>query len=285
VLPDGFTLGPMSPEEVAVLDDWAADEGWNPGLADLVIAWELEPDAFIALRRGDDLAGGGTIFSYGSRFGFMGLFIMRPELRGAGLGTILWHRRLELLRARLEQNATIGMDGVFAMVPFYERGGFSLAYRDLRFEGVATGVADPAAIRLGAADLAELARFDSFHFPAPRAGFLERWLTQPGGHAVGLRERDVLVAYGVSRPCRSGHKLGPVFADRADLAERVVADLISRVEGGRVQIDIPEPNEAGLELAGRFGLTESFGCARMYHGPAPGLPLQRIFGVTSLEFG
>jgi hypothetical protein len=35
----------------------------------------------------------------------------------------------------------------------------------------------------------------------------------------------------------------------------------------------------------KFGLTEVFGCARMYHGAAPDLPIKRIFGVTSFEFG
>jgi len=52
-----------------------------------------------------------------------------------------------------------------------------------------------------------------------------------------------------------------------------------------VQLDVPEPNEAGIRLAVKFGLKEVFGCARMYHGATPNLPIGRIFGVTSFEFG
>src|SRR3954447_21655504 len=88
-LPAGLSLGAMRRDEADILVGWAADEGWNPGKADIGIAWATDPEAFIALRRGSELAGGGTIFSYDGRFGFMGLFIVRRELRGAGLGAQL----------------------------------------------------------------------------------------------------------------------------------------------------------------------------------------------------
>jgi len=48
---------------------------------------------------------------------------------------------------------------------------------------------------------------------------------------------------------------------------------------------VPEANPAGVALAQRAGLREVFGCARMYRGPQPDVPVGRIFGVTSFEFG
>jgi GNAT superfamily N-acetyltransferase len=284
-LPAGFAIGRMRRDEVPVLEGWAADEGWNPGLADLGIAWETDPAAFIALRRGEELAGAGTILSYGDRFGFMGLFIVRRDLRGRGLGAALWHHRLDRLRKRLRPGAPIGMDGVFELVPFYAKGGFVLAYRDLRFDGVAAGEADRDAVSLAEAGFDAIDDYDRRHVPAPRSAFLGRWLEQPGAHVVALREQGAVVGYGVARPCHSGYRIAPVFADRPDLAERVVAHLMSCVAGEPVQLDVPEPNRPGLELAARFSLVESFGCARMYFGPDPRLPVERIFGVTSFEFG
>ncbi len=280
-----LSLGPMRRDEVATLGGWAADEGWNPGKADLDIAWDIDPDAFIALRRGAELVGGGTIFSYAGLFGFMGLFIVRKDLRGDGLGAQLWHYRLKRLQARLSPGAVIGMDGVFAMVPFYARGGFALAYRDLRFQGIANGSADPQVQLLDEASFATIDRFDRAHVPAPRIAFLRRWMFQPGAHAAGLFERDELIGYGIARPARTGFKIGPVFAARPDAAERIIGSLMSRFPGQQMQLDVPEPNEAGTRLAMKFGLKEVFGCARMYHGPAPDLPVERIFGVTSFEFG
>ena len=92
-LPIGYTLAPMRDEDINQLAEWAAIEGWNPGRSDLAIARRIDPNAFIALRDGDQLVGGGTVFRITPSFGFMGLFIIRADRRGAGLGRALWHHR------------------------------------------------------------------------------------------------------------------------------------------------------------------------------------------------
>ena len=38
MFPAGFTIEAMRQDEASTLGCWAADEGWNPGLADLEIA-------------------------------------------------------------------------------------------------------------------------------------------------------------------------------------------------------------------------------------------------------
>ncbi len=284
-LPAGFAITPMREAETKVLDDWAAAEGWNPGLGDLRIAWQTEPEAFVALREGGRLAGGGTIYSYDGQFGFMGLFIMRADLRRQGLGAVLWHWRRDTLLRRVRQGAAIGMDGVFDMVPFYEKGGFKPAYRDLRYQGIAAGQSSKRVVTLSPSAFEAIGAYDRPFFPAPRAAFLKGWLSQSGTHIAGIREDGEIVAYGVARPCRVGFKIGPLFADRADLAADVLGDLLARICGNQVQIDVPEPNGAGLAIVESLGLSMTFGCVRLYHGPDPRLPVDRIFGVTSLEFG
>jgi GNAT superfamily N-acetyltransferase len=280
-----LSLGPMSRDEADILAGWAADEGWNPGKADIAIAWDTDPEAFIALRKGSDLVGGGTIISYGSLYGFMGLFIVRRDQRGDGIGGQLWRFRLKRLQDRLAPGAAIGMDGVFAMVPFYERGGFVFAHNEVRYEGLARGTLDPKVRRLDPTMFDQIDRFDRAFVPAKRSSFLQRWIFQPGAHAVGLTEKDQLVGYGVARPARTGFKVGPVFAQRPDIAERLVSSLLAYIPGQQVQIDVPEPNQAGTDLVKGFGLREVFGCARMYHGAKPNLPIENIYGVTSFEFG
>lgn len=285
MLPANLSIGPMRRDEADILAGWAADEGWNPGKADITIAWDSDRDAFVALRNGDDLAGGGTIFSYDELFGFMGLFIIRRDLRGEGLGRQLWTYRLKRLQARLAPGAYIGMDGVFAMVPFYERGGFKFAYKDVRFQGVAQGTPDAEVQRLDPSIFAIVDRFDRSHFPAPRTSFLQRWIFQPGACALGMFEKGELAGYGVARPARMGYKIGPLFASRPDVAQRLVTSLMAHFAGEQVQLDVPGSNEAGIRLASGLGLKEVFGCARMYYGGTPNLPIERIFGVTSFEFG
>jgi hypothetical protein len=284
-LPANFSIGQMREDEVATLGDWAAAEGWNPGLSDLEVAWKTDPEAFIALRDGDVLAGGGSIFSYSGDFGFMGLLIMRADLRKQGLGKVLWQWRRDRLLARLKPGAGICMDGVFDMVPFYERGGFKSAFRDVRFEGTAVGTSEPTAALLDSGDFPEIAVYDRAFVPAVREAFLARWITAPGVVTVGIRENGKLAGYGVARPCRAGFKIGPLFADRPEIAERIARHLMARIPGEHVQMDLPEANPAAVVMAERFGFKMSFGCMRLYYGQQPALPIGRTFAVTSLEFG
>ncbi len=268
-----------------MLDGWAAAEGWNPGLSDIDIAWAHDPDAFIALRKDGALAGGGAIIGYDGAAGFMGLFIMRAELRRQGLGRILWHERLRRLRARLQPGAPVGMDGVFEMAPFYTAGGFSYLYRDLRFEGTAAGALDPAAIPLDQIPWPDLAAYDARVSGLKREGFMRAWLEQKGGHGFALCEAGAIAGYGFLRPCRVGFKLGPLYANDAATARRLLHSLLSAAQGAQVQIDVPEPNSAALGLVNELGWQNPFGCARMVYGIPPAAQVERIFGVTSFEFG
>ena len=52
-----------------------------------------------------------------------------------------------------------------------------------------------------------------------------------------------------------------------------------------VFIDIPAPNSHAKALVERYGMTSVFPTARMYRGHAPVLPLERIYGLTTLELG
>ena len=138
---------------------------------------------------------------------------------------------------------------------------------------------------MGPPDFAEIETYDRAFFPVLRAAFLEGWLSQGGAHTAGIRENGKIAAYGVARPCRAGFKIGPLSQNSADLAADVLEELLARIAGHQVQIDVPEPNGAGLAIVKRLGLSMTFGCVRLYHGPDPGLPVDRIFAVTSLEFG
>lgn len=285
MLPQNYAVEQMNQAEVSQLAEWAREEGWNPGRSDLALAWDFDPKAFIALREGRELVGGGTILSYGGLYGFMGLFIMRKDKRGLGLGRELWLTRRDLLKSRLQPNASIGMDGVFNMAAFYQRGGFEFAHRDLRFQGLAKGLVQPDLVNLNSVPFNQLAAFDSGFVPAPRAEFLQAWIQQPDAIGLALLGDQGLKGYGLARPCQQGFKIGPLFAHSALEAEQILLGLLAEIAGEQVQIDIPEPNQPGLALAAKCGLEESFGCARMYLGSRPNLPLEQIFGLTSFEFG
>ena len=276
----------MKRGELDQIIDWAADEGWNPGLHDADVFWAADPDGFIVAEKDGHLIGGGSIVSYEGRFGFMGLFIMHPEHRGKGLGGQLWHQRLKRLIQRLNSPPLIGMDGVFNMQDWYSQGGFRFVARDLRYEGIAQSHG-PSGVTVDVSDapFSLLDDYDAAHFPARRSRFLQNWIRYPGSIGKAVFSDNKLQAYGLIRPCREGFKVGPLFADDLSLASHVFHDLSSCVPGEKIFLDVPEDNPAALTLVQTEDMREVFGCARMYYGEAPRLPIHEVFGVTTFELG
>lgn len=280
----------MTRAEADQLVEWAAGEGWNPGLHDAEIFWATDPEAFIAAEAEDQLVGGGAITAYGQEYGFMGFFIVRPEFRGRGYGDILWHARKERLLGRIGPGKAIGMDGVFAMQSYYAKGGFAFAYRNLRFrlDGPLAVKTDTSRIELVPATevtFAQLATYDRKCFPADRPTFLTAWISQEHARAIAAYRDGKLAGYGVIRRCREGCKIGPLFADDSAVAEALLTELYPFAGGGSIFLDVPEINAAGMALVERLGMSEVFGCARMYLGPRPSIDEAKIFGVTTLELG
>jgi ribosomal protein S18 acetylase RimI-like enzyme len=286
MMADDMHIRRMTRDELDTLVEWAAREGWNPGLHDAEVFWNTDPDGFVAAEMSGELIGGGSIVAYGRRYGFMGFFIMRPDCRGLGLGNRLWNKLKRRLSARLDAGASIGLDGVFNMREYYARDGFRFVCRDLRFEG--RGFESPyseCVVEASALPFERIDVYDRQHFPAPRSGFLRDWIRRPRGHALAAMEADAIRGYAVMRPCRTGHKIGPLFAANASVAEQLLVALASRVPGEPIFLDVPEVNRDALALVARHGMKEVFGCARMVLGPIPKLPDAEIFGATTFELG
>lgn len=281
----------MTRSEVDELVSWAAHEGWNPGLGDGEIFWRTDAEAFVAAELGGELIGGGTITSYAGEFGFMGFFIVKPEYRSRGLGNIIWHARRERLISRLQPGTPIGMDGVFTMQDYYARGGFVFSHRNLRFrtdnpcEPARPAAQNEHIVPLAKLPFDQLAAYDRHCFPAPRSQFLQDWIMQSTGLALAYHRDGKLQGYGVIRQCREGCKLGPLFADDADIADVLFTQLAAFAAGGPLFLDAPENNPAAMALVRQHNMTEVFGCARMYLGEPPALKHERIYGVTTFELG
>lgn len=281
----------MTRSEVDELVEWAAREGWNPGLHDAGLFWATDPEAFIAADLDGEMIGGGAITSYNGEFGFMGFFIVRPEYRGRGFGDTLWHARRKRLLQRLKPGASIGLDGVFEMQSYYAKGGFVFSHRDMRFQTditdrpVGSQDEDEHIIPLAEVPFDHVLEYDRTCFPAARPNFLKGWISQPDALALGYLHDGKLKGYGVVRRCRDGCKIGPLFADDAEVAEALYAPLSGFAAGGPLFLDAPENNPAAMSFVAQHGMTEVFGCARMYLGPAPVLSHERIFGVTTFELG
>ena len=180
----------------------------------------------------------------------------------------------------------MGMDGVFAMQPFYAKGGFEFSHRDLRMEGMGTARAFSEKIsQIAAADVDRINIFDRGYFGYERKTFLQGWLAMKESRALQYVEAGETKGYGVVRKCQKGYKMGPLFADDYDIADQLFRAMSTFAKGESIFLDVPEINENGMKLAKSNNMKECFGCARMYYNQAPQLPYDKIFGVTSFELG
>ena len=133
--------------------------------------------------------------------------------------------------------------------------------------------------------LATVAEYDRALFPASRHRFLHCWRRREHREGIALVDNGAVRGYGVIRACRTGFKIGPLFADSPDIADLLFRGLTAKAPGQPVFLDCPEPNQAAIDLATRYGLSPVFQTARMYRGAAPELPLSRMYGITTLELG
>ena len=278
-----YTIRTMTRQEVDIAIDWAVAEGWNPGLYDADCFYAADPKGFLVGLLGDEPIATVSVVKYGDSFGFLGFYIVKPEYRGKGYGIQIWNAGLAYLRGR-----NIGLDGVVAQQNNYKKSGFTLAYRNIRYQGTGGGYfpIGSGIVQLSTIPFDEICEYDKPFFPDNRIQFLKRWIDQPRSTAIGILRNHKLAGYGVLRICRSGYKVGPLFADSPEFADHLFLALKTHVpEGAPVFLDTPTVNSAAVDLAKRHNMMVAFETARMYTGKSPDLPISRLFGVTTFELG
>lgn len=281
-----LTFRPLTFEEFQTLVYWASLEGWNPGLQDAQLFWATDPEGFYGYFEKETLIAGGSLVSYDAQFGFMGFFIVRPEYRAQGIGRTLWYQRRNTLLSRLHPEAAIGMDGVVAMQPFYQKGGFTIAYRDERYEMIGSLYPlHPSVQPVSAPDWPAICALDLQCFGVGRQHFLKLWLEASNAKAFKYSDTHGLQGFAVIRKCQKGYKIGPLFAKNAVVAEALYERCLSDAVGEPVYLDIPVCNAAAVALVAKYKATYVFECARMYYGKPPQMAVEKVYGLTSFELG
>ena len=282
---DRLEIRPLTREEMALPIEWAAREGWNPGLYDANCFYAADPAGFLVGELDGEPIGCISAVRYGDEFGFIGLYIVLPEFRGRGCGMQLWRAAIERLAGR-----NVGLDGVVAQQANYARSGFHLAFRNVRYQGavgrVVSGGLSRGVVAASTLPFAELAAYDRTIFPASREAFLRAWLEQPEAGGFAAIDGDVLRGYAVVRRCRLGWKIGPLAANDLPTARRLYdAAALHAGAGATLFLDVPATNDAARQLVEELAMKPAFETARMYTGAAPAVELSKLFGVTSFELG
>ncbi|MEM8957732.1 MAG: GNAT family N-acetyltransferase [Pseudomonadota bacterium] len=270
-------IAAMTLEELELVLDWAAAEGWNPGLADAAAFHAADPEGFLLKTVNGQPAAAISVVNHSPDFAFLGLYIAAPEFRGQGHGWDVW--QAGLARAG---NRTIGLDGVPAQQANYARSGFAPSGRTIRYSGRMPSEAPEKLRGLSERDLPTLLRQDARTHGVSRARFLEPWLRGTECRRTAVVEEADHLAFATVRRCRAGLKIGPLVAKTDDAARALLGGLS---DGTDVLVDVPETSTQLVDLLEQAGFSPVFETARMYLGPPPPSVPPRLHAVATLELG
>lgn len=278
-----YKIQVASRKELDIAVDWAAQEGWNPGLYDSEAFYATDPQGFYMGFLGNEPISSVSVVAYDDKFGFLGFYIVKPEHRGKGYGLQLWNEALKHLPTQ-----NIGLDGVVVQQENYKKSGFKLAFGNVRYEGKGTKdkINDQNIVPLSQISSKQLIQYDNQVFPTSRETFLKTWIRQPESLSLAYVKDGELMGYGVVRKCRTGYKVGPLFANDKEIANSLFQQMRSFVSNGSpIFLDVPEVNKPAVELAESYQMRPMFQTARMYTKNPPKIEINKIFGVTTFELG
>lgn len=266
-------------DELELVLGWAAAEGWNPGRDDARAFLSADPEGFFLATDGELPVGSISVVNHNEAFAFLGLYIMRPEYRGRGIGYRLWQHALKHAGGRV-----VGLDGVPEQQANYEKSHFVHASGTTRFSGAPApkdvGDLRPATPR----DVPELIEMEAFASGYRKANYLETWFAGASSRVTYLREIDGRISGAATvRGCVDGAKVGPLLASDAQTADDLLCHA-AKIFGPKVTVDVPAGSNGLAELCLRRGLVPGFNTARMYKGPAPNTRSE-FYAVASLELG
>ncbi|HOO31553.1 MAG TPA: GNAT family N-acetyltransferase [Thermotogota bacterium] len=272
----------MTVEDLKEVINWAEAEGWNPGIYDAECFFNTDHSGFYTGEVDGEMVSAISIVKYKNHFAFLGLYLVKPEYRGNGFGIDLWNHAIGL-----HGTYNIGLDGVSEQQANYRKSGFMFAHRNIRYRGIKSEITRSVqSMNLGDIPFETLCQYDRRCFPSERTEFLRTWISREGTRGYGIMEANRLKGFGVIRKCVNGYKIGPLFADTAEMAENLFLALIDPLEPGvDFFLDIPEINRKATELVLKYKMENVFETARMYTKEVPDLSTEKIFGITSFELG
>lgn len=278
-----YKIRNMTRDELDIPIDWADKEGWNPGLYDRDCFYNTDPGGFFMGFLNNEPISCISAVKYNANFGFLGLYIVKKEFRSKGYGIKIWKEALKHLKGR-----NIGLDGVVAQQENYKKSGFKFAYNNARYEFRSRKfiINNYSIVPASSVSFEQLHTFDRQFVPADRKVFLSYWIKQPESTALASIKNKKIQGYGMIRKCRRGYKIGPLFAQRFEIADRLFQSLVNNIaKNSPIYLDIPEINPSAITLIKKYDMQKVFSTARMYTQDPPQLPIEQIYGVTTFELG
>jgi GNAT superfamily N-acetyltransferase len=249
--------------ELAEVEGWVCDR------------WEFEflfrtfPQGCLVARDGERPVGFVTSIKYGAS-GWVGNLLVRKELRGNGVGTMLMEQALAALSAAGAR--TVWLTASPSGKPIYETLGFTAVDVVNRWVGRGVGGAVPAPETVTRSEMLAI----------DQAGWGDRRDTLIDAVAGRGRVLSVAGTFLVCQPCAEGLQLGP-WSGTGQGAEVLLGYALAAAEAGaRIYLDVPIRNTVQTGLLLRMGFSIRGSTLLMCRGEAPAYAPERVFALASM---
>lgn len=264
--------------------------GWNQVEEDWkgYLTFERE-GCFLAEVEGEE-AGTATAISYENKVSWIGMVLVDPSKRRLGVGSSLLRKCIDYLQAN--KIDSIKLDATPMGKKVYIPLGFKEEYDVTRYECEKVKVSDSQTIAqkvlpITNSDIDEIAKFDEQYFGVNRKKVLQTLHNRQSEYSFCVKDdTDKIIGYIMAHDGYEAVQVGPwVCRENCD-AEGLFQSLLLAVNGKKVFLDVPCPNEKGIRLVEKYNFKVQRGFCRMYLGENnyPGQP-ERIYGTSGAEKG
>ena len=299
-----------TPEEVQrIIIERAAANGWRPGALDHVSFFAADKTGFFVGELNGEPISCVSVVKYTENYAFLGNYKVDEQYRGRGYGFLTWKAAMD----SINKDYNLTGHGSEEKVHVYKKTQLGFQATSLwyvqRFDLVASQVGitlsdiqSPSAVTIQPAcevDFNDLLEYDTHVHVFPRQAFLEKWISAPNCHAsVAISDNGRVVGYTVVRTTLKkgdGWRIGPLFADNAEIARSLYREACGKVAAedpqGIIAVDVPygdlvNPDALKMvkELSG-IPVPKMKGLRAYTKGIPSNMPLQKLFGITTLELG
>jgi len=263
----------------------SSDAGWNQTADDWRLLLSVAA-VFGRIRRGDGaLIGSAAALPLGARLSWIGMVLVAAPERRRGHGRDLMRRTIEHIEAA---GAVAGLDATPAGRDLYRSLGFEAVGSLMRMGCSALpspsgGGAGGGVRRATAEDLPHICSYDAQAFGGDRASILRDIYRRRRESAFLAESGGRLSGFALARPGRLATQLGPLVADDANIAERLLRTTLASLSGP-VIADVFTGQRGVSDLLARLGFAEQRPFTRMLNGPAH-LPHDRTVLSAGPELG
>ena len=249
--------------------------GWTTTSTDIQNFLTYEPKGCFVADLNGEVVGSVTTTPY-KHFGWIGMVLVKEELRRRGIGSALVQRAIDYLSKKGIATARLEADP--PGVPLYEHLRFVKECNSERWYREGPSLQPVKGVRQAIeGDLMRIRTLDAQAFGDDRSRVLGR-LIRCSEFALVLEDKP---AEGMLMMRRTAHGalFGPFIAAKPEVAEHLLRAGLSRVNDAVVFVGVPETHLDALELLRRYDFKRRSTLSRMYLGPVPKA------GNPRLEYG